>query len=395
VVLPFTNLSGDPTQEYFADGMVEDITIALGHLPWLFVIASASAFTYKGRAVDVRQVGADLGVRYVLKGSVRKDANRVRITAQLSDASHGGHIWADRFDGELDNVFDLQERLAAQVSTTIAPALRSEQVERTWRKPTENQAAYDLFLRAFAIYRQSFAQSQEALRLLYRAIEHDPSYGAAYGLAAFCYLWQKMNGWLPPTDPRLNEGIRFARLAAESGSEDSEALWMAAQAFTLLAGETTLALRLVEKSLLLNPNSANAWWANSTVNVFLGDMNAGLEHAARARRLNPLDSLAFGHWMASAFAHFFAGRYDEALKDTDEALARDPAFPSTLRLRIAICGQLGRVEEARDLVKRLLAINPDASVSAMRAYYEAPLRQNPAAMERLLTGLRAGGLPEG
>ena len=199
-VLPLTNLSGDPNQDYFADGMVEDITNELGRLPGLFVIGSGSGFTYKNRAVDARQIGSELGVRYLLRGSVRKDGSRVRITAELIDASHGGQVWADRFEGELDSIFAMQDQVASHVSMMIAPALRTAEIERTERKRTDNLTAYDLFLRASRRYRESFEQNQRSLRLLYQAIELDPSYAAAYGLAAFCYQWQKSFGWAAPSD---------------------------------------------------------------------------------------------------------------------------------------------------------------------------------------------------
>ena len=195
-VLPFTNLSGDPAHEYFADGMVEDITMALGRLPWLFVIASASAFTYKGRAVDARQVGGELGVRYVLRGSLRKDGDRIRIAVQLADAAHGGQIWTERFEGQIDDVFSMQDRVATQVSAMIAPTLRSREIERARRKPTDNLTAYDLFLRAHLPHRDNPEQIQESLRLLYKAIELDPSFATAYGLAAWCYHVQTVF-WSP------------------------------------------------------------------------------------------------------------------------------------------------------------------------------------------------------
>jgi len=396
VVLPFANLSGDPSQDYFTDGMVEDITIALGRLPWLFVIGSASAFTYKHRAVDLRQVGTELGVRYALQGSVRKEANRVRIAVQLADTARGGQVWADRFEGEFDSIFAMQDQVASQVSATIAPALRSEEIERARRKPTENLTAYDLFLRALPAHQSTYAQSREALQLLYRAIELDPSYGSAYGLAGWCYYQQKIFGWIQPDDPRLEDGIRFAKLAAERGKNDSEALWMAALTVAFLAGEVELGLALVEKSLSLNPNSANAWWVSGVLHEFHGDIEIALEDLARARRLNPLDQMARSHWIAIAIAHFLGGRYEEASTAADRSLNELPDFPPALRLKAAICGLLGRIEEGREYVRRLLAVNPQATLSALRTYYEpALLRHNPRGLENYLEGLRVCGLPGG
>ena len=394
VVLPFANLSGDPGQDYFADGMVEDLTIALGRLRWLFVIGSFSAFMYKNRAVDIRQVGSELGVRYVLRGSVRKAANRVRITAELCDASHGGHIWADRFEGELDNVFAMQDRVAVYVSTMIAPALRSEEIERVRRKQTENLTAYDLLLRALPARHKTFAQSQEALRLLYKAIELDPSYGSAYGFGAWCYSEQKQFGWIKPDDPRLTDGVRLANVAAER-SDDSESLWMAGFTLTLLAGEFERSLALAQKAVILNPNSANAWWTSGLARAYLRDFKNSLEDFERGRRLDPLNPIFETFWMGSAICHFLAEQYQEASDAADKALAQLPNFPPALRLRIVTSGLLGRLDEGRACVERLLAVNPDASVASMRAYWEPVWRRNPGALKSYLEGLRASGLPEG
>jgi TolB-like protein/DNA-binding CsgD family transcriptional regulator len=394
VVLPFGNLSSDPDQDYFADGIVEDITIALGHLPWLFVIGSSSAFTYKNRPVDLRQVGKELGVRYALRGSVRKENNRVRITAQLADTSHGGQLWAEGLEGELDQIFDLQNRVAAQVRTMISPTLRSEEIERARRKPTEILTAYDLYLRALPIYRENLAQNREALRFLYRAIEIDPTYGAAHGLAAWCYDIQMYFGWIPSSDPGIKEGARLAYLAAERGKGDSEALWMAAHALFILAGDLELAFSVIKKALSLNMNSPNAWWVSGAVHNFLGQYETALEHAAHARRLSPLEPLAINYWMPTALANFFIGRYEEARDAADRALGEHIDFPPALRVKIASCGLLGRIEEGHDCVKRLLRVNPDATITALRAYYEPRLRRNPQGLESYLQGLRLSGLPD-
>ncbi len=237
-VLPFSNLSGDPEQDYFADGIVEDIITALSRVHWLFVIARNSSFTYKGKAVDVKQVGRELGVRYVLEGSVRKAGGRIRITGQLVDTSTSAHIWADHFDGTLDDVFDLQDRVTSSVVGAIEPKLRRAEIERARIKPTESVDAYDCFLRALALHETGKSEdSKEALQLLYRAIETDRGYASAYGLAAWVYLRQKVRGWISPSDPAIAEGIRLARLAAENGRDDPVALWMAGITISLLAGE--------------------------------------------------------------------------------------------------------------------------------------------------------------
>ena len=396
VVLPFSNLSGDTGQDYFVDGMVEDITIALGRLPWLFVIGSSSAFTYKSRAVDIRKVGSELGVRFALRGSVRKENNRVRVTAQLTDTSHGGQVWGDSFEGELDNIFELQDRVAAQVRTMISPALRAEELERARQKPTENLTAYDLYLRALPIHRENFAQNQDALRYLRRAIEFDPGYAAAYGLAAWCHDLQKLFGWVSPTDPGIEEGVRLAHIAAEIGKNDSEALWMAAHAMVLLAGEPELARPLIDRAISLNPNSPNSWWVSGTVRNHLGEYEIALEHLARARRLSPLEPLAFAHWTSTAVGYFFAGRYQEALEATERSLSERADFPPALRIKIASCGLLGRLDEGRDCVERLLRVNPDTTMATLKTYYEPLTGHHPRSFETYLKGFRlCGGLPEG
>lgn len=395
VVLPFANLSDDSGQDYFADGIVEEITVALGRLSWLFVIASSSAFTYKGRPVDARRVGDDLGVRYVLRGSVRKDGHRVRILVQLDDASRGGQVWADRFDGEFNHVFDMQDRVTSQVSTMIAPALRSVEIERSQRKPTENLTAYDLFLRALSRYRTNFAENQEALRLLYKAIDLDASYGAAYGLATWCHNIQRVFGWVQISEQPTSEAIRLAHLAVETGKNDGEALWMAARTLVNFAGELEYALDLIESAISLNPNLASAWWSSGLVRAFLGDTDTAIEHLAKAHRLNPLDHLIHSPWIGVAWAHFVAGRYEDSATAADRSLTEQANFPPALRLKAATCGLLGRVSECRHYVERLLAASPDATVSRLRAFYGPQFKHNPQVLAKYLEGLRLAGLPGG
>ena len=261
-VLPFLNLSGDPGQDYFADGTAEDITVALARLPQLFVIGGRSAVAYKNRPAGTRQIGAELGVRYLLQGSVRRDGDTVRINVQLSDSNHGGNVWAERFEGKLDSVFALQDRVASNVATMIAPAVRTAEIAYSARKPTTNSTAYDLFLRASEDPLGSLANSEASLRLLYRAIELDPRYGAAYGLAAYCIRTQKVFDWISPEDPKIAEGTRLAQLAFETGKNDSEAMSLVAGSIIFLSGDLELARVSVDRALSLNPNSPNAWWAS-------------------------------------------------------------------------------------------------------------------------------------
>jgi adenylate cyclase len=391
-VLPFTNLSGDPEQDYFADGIVEDIITALSRIHWLFVIARNSSFTYKGKAIDVKQVARELGVRYVLAGSVRKAGNRVRITGQLIDAAHGVHIWADHFDGALDDIFDLQDRVTASVVGIIEPKLRHVEMERARRKPTDSLDAYDLYLRALAQYLVSYEGNLEALRLLHRAIEIDPHYAAPYGRAAYCYLVQKLWGWVSPSDPALAEGIRLAKLAASLGKDDPETLWMAGHTLAQLSGDLEGGIALIDRALTLNPNSANAWRSSGLVHAYLGDTDSAIAHLERSARLSPLDAVAYLS-LSFASAHFMAGRYEEASVWGDKTLHDQPDHPGALRIKAATCGLLGRLDEGRVWVKRLLTVNPDTTVSSMRLFFGVYMKQ-PGCLEAFLDGLRKAGLPE-
>ncbi len=392
-VLPFTNLSGDPEQDYFADGIVEDIITALSRVHWLFVIARNSSFTYKGKAVDVKQVGRELGVRYVLEGSVRKAGNRVRIAGQLVDAVTGTHVWADRFDGALDDIFDLQDRVTASVVGIIEPKLRHAEIERVRRKPTDSLDAYDLYLRALAQFRGSYEGNLEALKLLHRAIEIDPHYAAPYGLAAWCYLFQRIRGWVPPSDPALAEGIRMAKVAASLGHEDPETLWMAGMALAQLSGDLEGGIALIDRALALNPNSANAWRVSGLMRAYLGDTELAIAHLERSARLSPLDFFAYLWSVGFAFAHFMAGRYEEASAWCDKTLYEARDFPVALRMKAATCGLLGRLDEGRIWVERLLAVNPGTTVSGMRLLYGVFMKK-PGCLEAFLDGLRRAGLPE-
>jgi len=394
-VLPFTNLSGDPSQDYFADGVVEDLTVALGRIHWLFVIGSGSASTYKGRSIDVRQVGLELGVRYVLRGSIRKLDNRVRITVQLLDTAGGGQIWAERFDSELTNIFETQDRVAAQVGGIVAPMMRHVEIERAKRKPTDNLTAYDLFLQALPLCRLNNINHDEALRLLFRAIDLDPTYAAPYGLAALCFRAQLSNSRQMPDDPRVGEGIRLAHLAAEMGDNDPEALWMAGETMFILAGEFDRAKSLVDKSILLNPNSASAWNALGIIRVNVGDAETALTHFTFARRLNPLRSFHHDFRVGVSVAHFFAERFEESVENAEAVLNDRPNYPRALMLKAASCGLLGLIGEGRKSVQALLAINPQFTMALFKAIHEAPMRLNPRGLDNYCKGLRASGLPEG
>jgi adenylate cyclase len=392
-VLPFTNLSSDPEQEYFADGMVDDIITALSHFKALFVIARNSSFTYKGRAVDVKQVGRELGVRYVLEGSVRKAANRVRITGQLVDTATGAHLWADRFDGGLDDIFYLQDQITESVVGAIAPAIEKAEIERAKRKPTESLDAYALYLRGLTKYYQ-FANRQaneEALRLFYRAIELDPDFASAYARAAACYATDKANGWFSGTAYEIAEVSRLAHRAVELGEDDAMALTDSGWALVFVACDLEMGAALIDSALALNSNLALAWTCGGWAKLWLGEPDAAIERFERAMRLNPIGpTRAGGIRTGSAHAHFFLGRYAEAASWA--AIQDMPDAQPGLRISAASNAMAGQAEQAQKSVARLLQLYPALRVSNLKSVL-GPYRR---AEDVLLyqEGLRRAGLPE-
>jgi adenylate cyclase len=347
-VLPFQNLSGDPEQEYFADGMVEEITTALSRIRWLFVIARNSSFTYKGKAVDVKQVARELGVRYVLEGSVRKGGNRVRITGQLIDTSTGAHIWADRFDGALDNIFDLQDLVASNVAGAIEPKLRQSEIERATRKPTESLDAWDLYLRALALrYKYTEESIREAIVMLRQALAIDPSFAPAAAMIGSCRMHQRAHRLAPVRDAEIAEAVRLAKGAIDAGKDDPDALWMAGWTLSHLGGEPAMGANVIDRALTLNPNCTHAWMARGLVYIFQNRPDRAIEALERAIRLSPLDpwgSRAFTSLMA--LAHFAAGRYEQAIQWADRSLAAQPGYRTGLMAKVISSAQLGRLDEA-------------------------------------------------
>jgi TolB-like protein len=392
-VLPFQNMSGDPEQEYFADGVVEDIITALSRFKALFVIARTSSFTYKERAVDVKQVGRELGVRYVLEGSVRKAANRVRITGQLVDSATGAHLWANRFDGGLDDIFYLQDQITESVVGAIAPAIEKAEIERSKRKPTESLDAYALYLRGLTKYYQ-FANRQaneEALRLFYSAIELDPDFASAYGRAAACYATDKANGWFTGTAYEISEVSRLAHRAVELGEDDAMALTDSGWALVFVACDLEMGAALIDSALALNSNLALAWTCGGWAKLWLGEPDAAIERFARAMRLNPIGpTRAGGTRTGSAHAHFFLGRYAEAASWA--AIQDMPDAQPGLRISAASNAMAGQTEQAQKSVARLLQLYPALRVSNLKSVL-GPYRR---AEDVLLyqEGLRRAGVPE-
>ena len=393
-ILPFTNLSSDPEQEYFADGMVEDIITALSRFKALFVIARNSSFTYKGRAADVKQVGRELGVRYVLEGSVRKAANRVRITGQLVDTATGAHLWAERFDGGLGDIFDLQDQVTESVVGAIAPAVEKAEIERARRKPTESLDAYVLYLRGLAAFYQlgNRQANDEALRLFNSAIELDPDFASAYARAAHCYVGAKINGWSSDTANDIAEVTRLAQRAVELGKDDAIALTASGWALAYAVRDLEVGAALIDRALVLNSNLAEAWNFGGWMKNFLGEPETAIERFARAMRLSPLDPWAIGVRNGTAFSHFLLGRYDEAASWAAMSLQDNPDFQPGLRIAAASNAMAGRPEQAHKAVARLRQLNPALRISNLKEVL-GPYR-HAEDLSRLEEGLRQAGLPE-
>jgi TolB-like protein/class 3 adenylate cyclase/predicted ATPase len=378
-VLPFANLSGDSEQEYFADGMVEEIITALSRIRWLFVLARNSSFTYKGQAIDVKQVGRELGVRYVLEGSVRRGGSRVRISAQLIEAETGAHLWADRFDGSLEDVFDLQDKVASSVAGVIEPALQAAETARSASRRTGDLSAYDLYLRAGAMY--SAYHLRQALALLEEAIARDPDYGPALGLAAQCCQHLATGFTAPDRDTIRPKGIDFGRRAIKAAGDDPGALADAAMALAVLGEDLDAMIALVDHALALNPSFARGWHISGFLKLWAGQTDLAIEHGEMALRLSPRARAEEEAYLIGA-ALFFGRRFEEAVPRLWVAIETMPAFPNAYRYLAACYAHMGSFDEARRIIARLRAITPQVMVSW-------PLQfRNPQHRELLLSGLR-------
>jgi TolB-like protein/class 3 adenylate cyclase len=392
-VLPFQNMSGDLEQEYFADGIVEEIITALSRVHWLFVIARNSSFTYKGRAVDIKLVGRELGVRYVLEGSVRKASNRVRITGQLVDATTGAHVWANRFDGALDDIFDLQDQVTASVVGAIEPRLQQAEIERAGRKPTESLDAYDYFLRGMAGFHLFTRDSLlEARRLFQRATELDANYASAYGVAAWCVHLGKTNGWLLDPEREIAEGVSLARRAVAVGKDDPTALWSGGHSLAYLAAEVETGAAYIDRAIVLNPNLAAAWSVSGWLRIYLGEPASAIERLERSRRLSPLDPIAYMGYAGMALALVLADRYEEAVSWAAKARNEQPNWATSLRVAAIAYALSDRIVEAKETIARLREIDPTLRLSNVERV--APPLRRPEDRARFADGLRRAGLPE-
>jgi TolB-like protein/class 3 adenylate cyclase/tetratricopeptide (TPR) repeat protein len=361
-VLPFQNLSGDPEQEYFADGMVEEIITALSRIRWLFVIARNSTFTYKGRAVDVKQVGRDLGVRYVLEGSVRKGGNRVRITAQLIEAETGAHLWADRFDGSMEDVFDLQDRVATSVAGVIEPALQAAEIRRARDRPTSDLTAYDLYLRSVELVRAwSKEPALHALELLARAIARDPRYGIALAFAGFCHSLLFCSGWADDPAATRHQGIALAQRALQAAGDDPIVLALVSSALINFDQDVAPAIGLIDRALALNPGSALGWFISGWVRVAAGDAERAIADFATVDRLDPRSPRRPFTLAGTGIAHFLARRLDQAAAMLLASMQQLPSYVTPYYYLAACYAHLGRLDDAREVYRRLTDLTPPRS----------------------------------
>jgi len=379
-VLPFANMSGDPEQEYFADGMVEEIITALSRIRSLFVIARNSSFTYKGQAIDVKQVGRELGVRYVLEGSVRKAGSRVRITGQLIDAATSAHLWAERFDGLLQDVFDMQDQVASSVAGVIEPALQAAETARSAGRSTTDLTAYDLYLRGYAMVMSRSGQTPEALLLMEQAFARDPGYGPALAWAAFCCARLMIDGESQDLPGDRQKGIDFARRALKVAGDDPAIIANAAEALAYFGEDIGTMMTLVDRSLALNPNFARGWHVSANIRFWGGYPDTAIEHAGMALRLSPRARVGNTFFRIGA-AHFVSRRFDEAVPNLLIAIEEDPSFLNPRRFLAACYAHMGRLDEARKVVAGLRTMTPVVMP-------DAGYLRHPEHRELFLSGLR-------
>jgi TolB-like protein/Tfp pilus assembly protein PilF len=391
-VLPFTNMSGDANQEYFADGIVEDIITALSRFKGLFVIARNSSFTYKGRAVDVKQVGRELGVRYVLEGSVRKSNDRVRITGQLIDTATGSHLWAERFEGQLVDIFDLQDTVTSSVVGAIAPKLEAAEIERSLQKPTESMEAYDHFLRGVSeLHKWSREGNDAALRQFKAAIQLDPNYAAAHGFLARTHVQRKSGNWIANFEQEFKEMVEAADKAVELSGDDAVALCTAGFALVDCLGRVEDGDALIERALTLNPNLAWAWLYSGWAKAALGQSEVALERIAQAKRLSPNDPQKFSMFAAEAFALLFAGKYDEAFASAKQAIRERSTFILPHCIAAASAALAGHHDDAKVSIASIQQIDSSLNLRTVHSLTPIPRTKE---QEIWIEGLRKAGLPE-
>ncbi len=389
-VLPFANISGDKEQEYFADGIVEEITTALSRFPSLFVIARNSSFSYKGKATDIKHVGRDLGVRYVLEGSVRKAGNKIRITGQLIQADTGSHIWAERYEGDLTDIFELQDQITSSVAGAIVPSLQKAEIERAQRKSSESLKAYDLYLRALPhLHAMTLNGNGEAVTLLKQSIILDPTFALAASSLSYALLFRVVFGWSAHSDVE-DDAVHYARLALSLNKENSEILARYAGTISFFLGQRHEAVGFARRAVDLNPNSSVAWRASGYVHLWDQQAAVAVEHFSRALRLSPRDSLDFHILLGKTTALLEMGRDKEALETAQQAIHRAPHYPHAWRVLAASFAVLGKISEARLALAEHERLAPKVTLTQIRLRHQATLH----ATTRYFEGLRMAGLPE-
>ena len=391
-VLPFTNMSADPEQEYFSDGVTEDIITALSNVRSFFVIARNSTFTYKGKSVDVKDVGRQLGVRYVMEGSVRKAGNRVRVTAQLLDAGSGKHIWADKYDGALDDIFDLQDQITSTVIGAIEPRLQRAEFERVKHKRPDSLDAYDFVLRGLASMNKLTPEdTAEGLHQFRLAIERDPNYGRAYACASWCYRRHVQISGMTLSEEDRNESIRLTDAALKADDTDPYVLWQAGLTAGLLENDLDAATALVDRSLAINPNAVRAWASSGLLRNILADTSTAIEHAERAMRLSPLDTAMWVLYSVLAIAHMQEQRYEDAASWARKSIRQHRHNLPAYHVLAASCTQLDRLDEAKKTILRLLELDPELTITRLQEIFPVANYKN---LDSFLDGLRRAGLPE-
>ena len=388
-VLPFINISGDPEQDYFADGMVEEIITGLSRIKWLFVISRNSTFIYKGKPIDVKTVGRELGVRYVLEGSVRRSGKHVRVTGQLIETATAANVWADRYDGTLDDIFTLQDEMTMHVIGAVEPTLRKVEVERARRKRPDSLDAYDLFLRALPLASTAMPEhADKALELLEQAIRLEPNYAVVHGFIAWCHEQRYLRGGLQAETREAAR--RHAHAAIETGADDALALAMGGFVVGIIERNYDTALEALDRSLALSPSSELAFGFSSIIRAYWGDYPTAIEHAGMGIRLSPYDPLIYLPYVGLALAYFFAGNFVEAASAASRASAANPQFSVPYCLNTAALVRLGRADEAKSMAKVLLELQPGFTVSGL----VSGKITTPERMDLLANALRQAGLPE-
>jgi adenylate cyclase len=390
VVLPFDNLSGEADQAYFADAVVEEITATLSRIRDFFVIARNSAFSYKGRSVDVRQVGRELGVRYVVEGSVRRVGERVRITAQLVETETGNHIWSSRIDGHVNDLFDLQDRMAAEVASALHPSIRRAEIERARSKRPESLAAYDLVMRALPhLWAHRMHENPKAIALIEQALASEPDYGLAAALGAWAQAQQIAYNWTDDFETARSKGRQMVETATMTVGEEPTALTALAAAITLLGGDVRQAVTFADKALVLDPNHAWAWMRRGFGMIYLGEPEEGLKSLERASRLSPLDPFAFNSQIGMGLANFSLGRLDEAVVFVSRALAERPGLTWPYRDLAVYRAYQGDLPAAREALERFVYLRPVLSLATIA---DGLRFMEPGLLSRYIEGLRMAGL---